>query len=110
VVEQAVPEAMEWDGLDEICVHVVALDEVGDAIATGRMTPDGRIGRMAVLRAWRGRGIGAAVLDRLIAEARQRGLAWCTCTHRPTRCRSMHARASWPGARNSTRQASRISR
>ena len=94
VVEQAVPEDMEWDGLDETCVHVVALDPAGEAVATGRMTTDGRIGRMAVLRSWRGRGVGAAVLDRLVDEARRRHLP-SVYLHAQTHALAFYARAGF---------------
>ena len=73
VREQGVPEALEWDGLDQECQHVVARDASGAAIATGRLLPDGHIGRMAVLRDWRRRGVGTAVLAELIRIARSHG-------------------------------------
>ena len=43
------------------------------AIGTGRLLPDGHIGRMAVVKEWRRRGVGAALLQALMAEAQQRG-------------------------------------
>ncbi|HPV81749.1 MAG TPA: GNAT family N-acyltransferase, partial [Nitrospira sp.] len=52
--EQAVPEELEWDGLDPQCAHVLAWNDQGDAIGTARMQPNGTIGRMAVLKDWRG--------------------------------------------------------
>jgi predicted GNAT family N-acyltransferase len=73
VVEQRVSEAEEWDGLDADCTHVLALSAAGAPIGTGRLLPDARIGRMAVLMAWRGRGVGGALLQALIALARERG-------------------------------------
>jgi predicted GNAT family N-acyltransferase len=75
VVEQGVPHDLEWDGLDPDCVHALALDPLGQPIGSGRLAPGGRIGRMAVLAAWRGRGVGMRLLDALIGEARRRGLA-----------------------------------
>lgn len=73
VREQRVPPALEWDGLDETCLHVLAL--AGDhPIGTARMLPDGHIGRMAVLRPWRGRGVGGALLSYLLECARAQGL------------------------------------
>ncbi len=45
----------------------------GKAIGTGRLLPDGHIGRMAVVVEWRRRGIGAEILEALINEARKRG-------------------------------------
>lgn len=70
--EQNVPPELEWDGEDQGCIHVLATDASGAPIGTGRLMPDGRIGRMAVLKPWRGRGVGSAMLDALVAEARQR--------------------------------------
>jgi len=75
VVEQAVPEDLEWDDDDERCDHVLARDRSNAPIATGRVSPEGKIGRMAVLAAWRGQGVGAAVLRSLIERARERGLS-----------------------------------
>jgi len=71
--EQGVPPDMEWDDLDEHCVHVLARDADGRAIGTGRLLPDCKIGRMAVLRSARGQGVGAAILRALLAMARERG-------------------------------------
>lgn len=73
VVEQKVPLDMEWDEMDEVCVHAVAFDETGEPVGTGRLLPDGHIGRMAVRRPARGEGIGAAMLNALIDEALKRG-------------------------------------
>ena len=73
VCEQGVPEALEWDGLDPACRHVIAEDANGGAIGTGRLLPDGHIGRMAVDKAWRRHGVGSAILARLIEMARARG-------------------------------------
>lgn len=89
VREQQVPIELEWDASDPVCVHALAVDDDGAPIGTGRLVPDVeesgiasvttpdwqrcRIGRMAVLAPWRGRGIGAALLDHLTAAARARG-------------------------------------
>ena len=69
VQEQNVPLELEWDDLDPQCVHVLARDDAGRPIGTGRLTPERTIGRMAVLRDWRGKGVGDALLRALIAEA-----------------------------------------
>lgn len=69
VKEQQVPLELEWDAIDPDCWHVLALDRQGNAIGTGRLTPQHTIGRMAVLPAWRGHGVGDALLQRLIALA-----------------------------------------
>jgi predicted GNAT family N-acyltransferase len=73
VVEQNIPEELEWDAMDAASIHALAEDPAGTPIGCGRLLPDGNIGRMAVLSDWRGRGVGAALLERLIAVARARG-------------------------------------
>ncbi|HET6631231.1 MAG TPA: GNAT family N-acetyltransferase [Rhodanobacteraceae bacterium] len=73
VREQNVPVELEWDALDPDCDHVLAVDEAGRAIGTGRLTPERKIGRMAVLADWRGKGVGSAMLRSLIERARERG-------------------------------------
>lgn len=75
VEEQSVPRELELDDWDARCVHAVAFDEAGIAIGTGRLLPDGHIGRMAVVPGARGTGTGSALLLRLMAEAKQRGHA-----------------------------------
>jgi len=75
VHEQGVPLALEWDGIDPQCQHVLAEDERGMAVGTGRLLPDGHIGRMAVLQSWRQRGVGSALLRELMAMAAERGLS-----------------------------------
>ncbi|MHB8912382.1 MAG: GNAT family N-acetyltransferase [Lysobacter sp.] len=114
VQEQNVPLDLEWDELDPLCRHVLARDNEGRPIGTGRLVPpllsvqawtaresadaapaearqdprrtrlvdpghdspsssSARIGRMAVLADWRGRGVGNALLLALIDEARRLG-------------------------------------
>lgn len=72
VDEQKVPAEMELDEHDPVCVHVVAKSG-GRAVGTGRLLPDGHIGRMAVLKEARGQGVGAAMLLALMEKARLRG-------------------------------------
>jgi len=73
VREQSVPADMEWDEFDAQSRHVVAMmDSI--PIGTGRLLPDGHIGRMAVLRAWRGKGAGSALLTVLMEIARELGM------------------------------------
>ncbi len=77
IIEQQVPEELEWDEADATALHVLAQDAKGRAIGTGRLLQEGdmgHIGRMAVLREWRGQGVGASILETLIAAARERGL------------------------------------
>jgi len=81
VLEQGVPEEIELDQHDPLSVHALARDHAGCAIGTGRLLPAerrgalaiGHIGRMAVLAAWRGKGVGGALLERLVAAAGSRG-------------------------------------
>lgn len=73
IQEQGVPEPRERDGLDVDCWHVLARDETGVPIGCGRLTPQHKIGRMAVLPEWRGRGVGVALLRELVARARAHG-------------------------------------
>lgn len=91
VGEQGVPPEIEIDGRDPGCAHVLAESATGEAIGTGRLMPDGRIGRMAVLAAWRNRGVGAAMLESLMAEARRRGFAE-TYLHAQSHAKDFYAR------------------
>ncbi|MBK6980670.1 MAG: GNAT family N-acetyltransferase [Betaproteobacteria bacterium] len=91
VVEQDVPAELEMDGRDGECAHALAESAAGEAIGTGRLMPDGRIGRMAVLASWRGRGVGAAILEALRAEARRRGLRE-TYLHAQSHAQDFYAR------------------
>ena len=75
IEEQGVPEDLEWEARDGDCAWFVAESGEGAVIGIGRLTPAGRVGRMAVLPAWRRRGIGSALLHAVLAEARARGLA-----------------------------------
>ena len=72
VEEQGVPREMELDENDALSLHAVAFEKQ-TAVGTGRLLPDGHIGRMAVLESWRGRGIGGALLAKLLETARARG-------------------------------------
>jgi predicted GNAT family N-acyltransferase len=91
VVEQKVPLAMEWDELDAVCDHAIARDAAGRAIGTGRLLPDARIGRMAVLAEWRGKGVGAAILVALVERAERRGMKRVTL-HAQTHAAGFYAR------------------
>ena len=66
VVEQQVPEDQEWVGDDDQFSAVLAVDQNQQPIGAGRISADGVIGRMAVLNAWRGKGVWTAILERLI--------------------------------------------
>lgn len=74
IIEQQVPRDIEWDGHDEDAVHVLG-SLGGVPIACGRLLPEGKIGRMAVLAQHRGHGYGAAVLQALVDAASEQGLS-----------------------------------
>jgi predicted GNAT family N-acyltransferase len=73
VEEQRVPAEIEMDDQDAACLHALAYVQ-GTVVGTGRLLPDGHIGRMAVLRGYRASGVGGAILACLVAEARRRGM------------------------------------
>ncbi|OIQ86206.1 putative N-acetyltransferase YjcF [mine drainage metagenome] len=75
VDEQGVPAELEWDARDAGCVHAVAYNRLGRALACARLLPDGHIGRVAVRRGLRGSGAGVAVMRALLDEARRAGHA-----------------------------------
>jgi predicted GNAT family N-acyltransferase len=70
--EKDPPPGIELDELDPRCTHAVATDASGKAVGTGRLHPDGQIGRLVVLKEWRRLGVGEAILAALIDEARKR--------------------------------------
>ncbi|MEV5428850.1 GNAT family N-acetyltransferase [Streptomyces sp. NPDC052701] len=87
VVEQGVPEDIEYDAYDAGAVHVLAVREDGVPLGTGRLLHGtavaertggdpsvGSLGRLAVTRAARGLGVGAALVRAVEEAARARGL------------------------------------
>lgn len=77
VREQGIPAELEWDQADPGCTHAVASNRLGQALGTGRLLEHvpgtAKIGRMAVLAAARGTGVGAQVLEALMQAARRQG-------------------------------------
>ena len=71
VEEQGVPVELELDGEDTSAWHAAAFSDDGRLIGTGRMLGSGKIGRMAVSQSMRRQGIGRALLDALVAEAKR---------------------------------------
>jgi predicted GNAT family N-acyltransferase len=74
IEEQGVPEALEWEASDPACQWFLACFPDGEAIGVARLTPQGRVGRMAVAKTWRRLGVGGALLAAAVAAARARGL------------------------------------
>ncbi|HHA2554502.1 TPA: GNAT family N-acetyltransferase, partial [Stenotrophomonas maltophilia] len=75
VQEQGIAAELERDALDPLSAHVLALDSDNQPVGTGRLAPDGRIGRMAVLASHRSHGVGEALLEALVDAGRRLGLA-----------------------------------
>ncbi len=73
VEEQKVPVEIELDEFDPSSLHAIAVAADESVLGTGRLLPDGHIGRMAVLRQARGAGVGTALLLALLQAARVRG-------------------------------------
>lgn len=77
VQEQNIPAEMVWDIADQVALHVVAYNGLGQPVATGRLLPadngTGKLGRMAVVKVLRGSGLGHALLHALVNTAKQRG-------------------------------------
>ena len=74
VEEQKVPLELELDGLDQDCQHVKAV-AANSIIGCARLLPDFHVGRMCVLKDWRGRGVGSAILAYLIDFAREQKIS-----------------------------------
>jgi glucose-6-phosphate 1-epimerase len=68
VEEQQVPEALEWDGEDRHALHFIAWVK-NEPVGCARLLPDGHVGRMAVLRAWRDQGVGQRLMKVILMEA-----------------------------------------
>jgi ElaA protein len=65
VVEQRITVENELDGLDVQAEHVLGKTPDGRVVATARLVPvEGavKVGRIVVDRAWRGRGVGRALM------------------------------------------------
>ncbi len=73
IIEQKVPNEVEWDGLDDDASHWLATDANDRPIGTARLLSSGQIGRMAVLEEFRGLHIGAALLEKAVEKALQLG-------------------------------------
>jgi len=72
VHEQRVPPELELDAFDPLAIHALAWWQQ-HPVGTGRLLPTGYIGRVAVSRPLRGRGIGKRIMETLMAAAVIRG-------------------------------------
>ncbi|WP_425276341.1 GNAT family N-acetyltransferase [Streptomyces carpinensis] len=88
VVEQGVPQEIEYDSYDAVALHVLAVRDDGTPLGTGRLLHGeaaaaktggdpavGSLGRLAVTEKARGLGVGAALVRAIEDAARERGLA-----------------------------------
>lgn len=73
IEEQGVPAGIELDAADATSTHFLIWDWQGNPVACARLLPEGKVGRMAVLPQWRGRGLGDRLLQAAITEAKARG-------------------------------------
>ncbi|WP_234495884.1 GNAT family N-acetyltransferase [Vibrio maritimus] len=77
-VEQNIPNELDFDGLDCVAEHVL-VTETNQAVATARLVinADGSsvMARVAVLEAYRGRGIASIVVNKLIEYAKEQGVS-----------------------------------
>ena len=70
IIEQNIPEEEEWDDQDMISDHFVVYDQ-NQPIATARLLQNNSVGRVAVLKAYRGQGIGRMIMLEIIRQAHQ---------------------------------------
>jgi predicted GNAT family N-acyltransferase len=71
--EQKVPESLEWDDFDHDAIHLIAIDKGTNTIGCARILANGHIGRMAVLKGKRGKGVGKALLAKAISICKVNG-------------------------------------
>lgn len=74
IEEQNIPPQMEWDEHETDSWHVLAKTSQQQFIGCGRLQPDGKLTRIAVLKQWRGRGVANAIVAQLIMLATQHNL------------------------------------
>lgn len=71
ITEQGITEIDEWDDDDPDAIHAVAFSNDGSAIGTARLLTNGSLGRLAVLHAWRRKGVGLALMEKLLDQTSQ---------------------------------------
>ncbi|MGA2550836.1 MAG: GNAT family N-acetyltransferase [Burkholderiaceae bacterium] len=85
-VEQGIPKELEWDDWDARSRHCLVRDSSAAVVGTGRLLPDGHIGRMAVLQVARGKGVGGIILESLVQSAREQGQSEVVLNAQKTAC------------------------
>ncbi len=71
IVEQCVPADIEWDTYDADAMHLLVENNQQQVIGCARILKTGYIGRMGLLKEWRGVGIGLALLTQAIEICKQ---------------------------------------
>ncbi len=121
VVEQGVPEDLEYDAYDAGAVHVLAVRDDGVPLGAGRLLYGeaaagktggepgvGSLGRLAVVAEARGLGLGVALVRAVEEAARERGLTAVDLGGADTRAGFLRAagvcgvRAGVPGRRHTS--------
>lgn len=74
IAEQKVPRELEFDEDDKTAEHFITFDARHMVLGCARLLKSGRIGRVAVLRPFRGRGIGEALMKAVLERAKARGM------------------------------------
>ena len=72
IEEQKVTSQLEWDGMDEEAIHFLAFKNE-KAIGCARafvIKNHMQLGRMAVLKAYRGESVGTALIEKVITTAK----------------------------------------
>ena len=77
IIEQNIPEEEEWDDQDVISQHFVIYDQ-DQPIATARLLQNHSVGRVAVVKAYRGQGLGQMIMLEIISYAQKQGLSVLT--------------------------------
>ena len=67
--EQQIPVEDEWDAEDAVSVHFVVYDQ-DQPIATARLLQNNSVGRVAVLKSYRGVGLGKLLMQQIIQQAK----------------------------------------
>ena len=96
VIEQKVPEEMEWDEFDELAWHAIATSD-NQTVGTGRLIIAdhiAKIGRMAVQSSRRNQGIGKSILNALIQAGKEKGAQECIL-HAQTHAIAFYAKADF---------------
>jgi predicted GNAT family N-acyltransferase len=72
IEEQKVTPQLEWDGMDEKAIHFLVFnDKAAIGCARAIVIKDHmQLGRMAVLKEYRGQGIGSALLEKAMTIAK----------------------------------------